>query len=542
MSSPIRQPRLVSPGEDREDSAEDPDARLRQLRGLLLGPEQAQLEELRRRLDHPETRRQELSGHIAEALALRATHDRKLQATLQPLIEEALRISVERNPAMLATALFPIIGEAVRKAVAHALEGMFDSLNQMLDRGFSVESWRWRFESWRSGKSFGEIALTRSLRYRVEQVFLIHRETGLLLEHVAAEAAVVEDTDMVSGMLTAIQDFARDSFRPSASDQLEVVGFGEFKLWLQHGPLAMLAAVVSGQPPAELRQVLEREVEAIHAEFTPAMQQFDGDASTVAGTEVHLRRCLLGGRAAPTRSQTRPRKSYRPLWAALAALLLILAVLAGLRIRNNQRWSTYIGRLEAEPGLVVIRSERRWFGYSVRGLRDPLAADPAVLLAASGIPTKKVATHWEPYLSLDPHFDQMRRVETERAALQKQVIRFGLDSADLPLDQFAALDAVEDELNTLRHAADATGSNLRIEVSGHTDRTGKESHNQELSRQRAESVVRALVMRGIPAAMLEATGMADQSPHRESQPGTETYPQELDRRVTFHVVSERARH
>ena len=539
MSSPILQPRLVSPGDDREDdSAEEPDARLRQLRGLLLAPEQAQLEELRRRLDHPETRRQELSGHIAEAIALRARNDRKLQVTLQPLIEEALRISVERNPAMLATALFPIIGEAVRKAVAHALEGMFDSLNQMLDRGFSMESWRWRFESWRTGKSFGEIALTHSLRYRVEQVFLIHRETGLLLQHVAAADGVVEDTDMVSGMLTAIQDFARDSFRPSASDQLEVVGFGEFKLWLQHGPLAMLAAVVSGQPPPELRQVLEREVEAIHAEFTPAMQQFDGDASTVAGTEVHLRRCLLGAQV----RKTRPKKSYRSLVAALVVLLLILAVLTGLRIRNNQRWSNYIGRLEAEPGLVVIRSERRWFGYSVRGLRDPLAADPAVLLAASGIPAKKVATHWEPYLSLDSHFDQMRRVEAERAALQKQVIRFGLDSADLPLDQFAALDSVEDELNTLRHAAAATGSTLRIEVSGHTDRTGKESHNQELSRQRAESVVRALVMRGIPAAMLEATGMADQSPHRESQPGTETYPQELDRRVTFHVVSERARH
>ena len=523
------QPRLVKPGEDSPDAAE---ARLHQLRELLLGREQAEIEELRRRLDDPETRQQEMSRSIAEALALRAKQDRKLQLTLQPLIEEALRLSVERNPAMLATSLFPIIGEAVRKAVAHALEGMFDSLNQMLDRGLSLESWTWRFEAWRTGKSFGEIALTRSLRYRVEQVFLIHRQTGLLLGHVwfGEGTGVVEDADMVSGMLTAIQDFARDSFRPSASDELEVVGFGAFKLWLQHGPLVLLAAVVSGQPPPELRQALAREVEALHAEFTPALQQFDGDASALAGSEIHLRRCLLGGQ----QTQAQAKKSYRTVWIVAALLLVVIAALVAWRVRDKQRWDGYIANLQAQPGLVVIRADRRWSGYSVQGLRDPLAVDPRALLAATGLPAGKVAERWEPYLSLDPHFDGIRHVAAERAALERQVIRFGLDSSEMPLDQFAALDAIEDEINTLRHAADAGQTRIRIRVAGHTDRTGKESHNEELSRQRAESVVRALIARGIPASILETQGMADSTPNRT---GMEAYPQELDRRVTFRVMT-----
>ena len=194
--------------------AADEAERLRQLRRLLIGPEQAQIEALRARLDDPAMRTEELSGMIAEAIGLRVKRDRKLQTALQPVVEEALRISVARDPGMLATALFPIIGEAVRKAVAHALQGMFDSLNQMLDRGFSVESWKWRFEAWRSGKSFGQIALTRSLGYRVEEVFLIHRETGLLIGHESRQESVVQDADLISGMLTAIQDFVRDSFGP----------------------------------------------------------------------------------------------------------------------------------------------------------------------------------------------------------------------------------------------------------------------------------------------------------------------------------------
>ena len=54
---------------------------------------------------------------------------------------------------------------------------------------------------------------------------------------------------------------------PKKTDDLEVMVVGDFKLWLQHGPLALLAAVVSGQPPAELREVLVAEVEAIHRDF-----------------------------------------------------------------------------------------------------------------------------------------------------------------------------------------------------------------------------------------------------------------------------------
>ena len=40
------------------------------------------------------------------------------------------------------------------------------------------------------GKSFAEVVLLNTLRYRVEQVFLIHAESGLLLQHVTGGSAV----------------------------------------------------------------------------------------------------------------------------------------------------------------------------------------------------------------------------------------------------------------------------------------------------------------------------------------------------------------
>ena len=112
--------------------------------------------------------------------------DVKLRRALQPLLEEALQLSVQSNPRMLADALFPIFGKAIRKAIASELDGMLQSLSQTLEQSFSWRSVQWRWESFRTGKPYAEIVVLRSLLYRVEQVFLIHRNSGLLLQHVAA--------------------------------------------------------------------------------------------------------------------------------------------------------------------------------------------------------------------------------------------------------------------------------------------------------------------------------------------------------------------
>ncbi len=507
--------------------AAEAEERLRQLRALLIGPEVEQIAALQRRLDDPRLRSEDLSASIAEAIAIRSRQDRKLQSALQPLIEEALRISVARDPAMLATSLFPIIGEAVRKAVAHALQGMFDSLNLVLDRGLSFESWRWRLEAWRTGRSFGEVALTHSLSYRVEQVFLIHRETGLLLGHLAFTTGILENADLVSGMLTAVQDFVRDSFGRMKTEDLEVMEVGEFKLWLQHGPLVLLAAVVSGQPPPELRQVFEREVEAIHRDFGPALQAFDGDSSAFEATHANLQRCLLGGQRA------RLRRSYKAVWTVALLLLLAVAALAAVRIRDNRRWTRYVDRLRSEPGIVVIGEQRHWLSYAVTGLRDPLAVDPRLLLAGSKLTERRVVERWEPYQSLDPKFEGMRKLDLEKAALERQVLHFDLNLAQLPMSQFNVLETVEDEITSLRQIADANGLQLRIEIFGHTDRTGKEDRNAQLSQARAGTISTALIQRGIPSSMLTVSGVSDRSPQHAA---IETYPQELDRRVTFKVV------
>jgi outer membrane protein OmpA-like peptidoglycan-associated protein len=499
------------------------------LRELLVGPEQARLEELQRRLDDRQLRTEDLSQVVAEAIALRARQDRGLQQALNPMIEEAVRISVTRDPTVLANTLFPVIGEAVRRSVAHALRGLVESVNQTLERSFSLESLQWRIEALRTGRTFGEIVLTRSLRYRVEQVFLIHRETGLLLQHVARPDQVVQDSDLVSGMLTAIQDFVRDSFSGTSDHAIDTIELGEFNLWVQHGPSALLAAVVSGTPPPELRHLLQRTLERIEAGYGPALASFNGDVVAFAETRPLLEGCLLGRQA---RKVVKHSKAFVAIFGTL--LLLGIGFLIFLSARSNQRWNQLVERLRKEPGIVLTGAQNSWGRYNLVGLRDPLSTDPNNLIGASGIDPAKVTSRWEPYVSLDPTFKLTREFLAEKSALEQEVLRFPLDSAQLRAEQLAKLDDIEVHIFKLQEYGAAIGQKFSIELQGHTDPTGNEAKNDTLSQKRAEAVSKALLSRGVNPEMLRTVAFGSRQPVRRA---TSAYLTELNRRVTFRVIT-----
>lgn len=508
----------------------DPTGEYIRLRELLVGPEQSRLEELQRRLDDRQLRTEELSRVVAEAIALRARRDHTLQQTINPLVEEAVRISVARNPRILADALFPVIGEAVRKSVAHALRGLVESINQTLERSVSLDAMKWRIEALRTGRPFGEIVLARSLRYRVEQIFLIHRETGLLLQYAARSDQVVQDSDLVSGMLTAIQDFVRDSFAGAGGQEIETIELGEFNLWVQHGPTAILAAVVSGTPPPELHNVLQHILERIHAEYGPLLASFKGDAAVFAEARPLLDSCLLG------RQAQKPRKQSNIFFAVLAAVLLLtIGLLVFFRARDHRRWDHLVGRLRQEPGIVLTGADRSWGAYELVGLRDPLSVDPDKLIRSSGIDPGKVISRWEPYVSLDAKFTVIRQFLAEKSALEQAVLRFPLNSVALSAEQLAKLDDIEAHIVQLQQRGADVGQRFVIELHGHADPTGHEDKNEMLSQRRAEEVAKALVSRGISNNMLRTVAMGSREPVQRT---AGVYLTEFNRCVTFHVIAE----
>jgi outer membrane protein OmpA-like peptidoglycan-associated protein len=518
---------------DRRPAREDSFSRLR---SIIVGPEQREILSLRAHLHDSAARTRDVSRVLPDALQLRA-HDPQLMRALAPSIEEAITASVKKDPRPLADALFPVIGPAIRKAVAHTFDAMIESLNQTIERTVSWQAARWRVTAWQTGRPYAEVVLANTLEYRVEQVFLIHRETGLLLLQVATRDNE-RDADQISAMLTAITDFARDSFQVGQSDTLESLRVGDMSVAIAQGPYAIVAGVVRGSIPLSVRATFENAVESIHRQLGPALQDYNGDASAFEPARPILEACLISQRRAGQQH-----RSYRR-WAVAAALLLAgVSVWVFLQIRAERAWNAYLSRLRSEPGIVVIASERRGGKFFVSGLRDTLAADPESLLDSSSPLTRDVVeSRWEPYQALHPNFVTARATrllrppagvsltfaegtltangtapdrwidETERLApfiggvrafvfagertearivaqIEAAGIRFARGQSDISTAEDPSLAAVRALLTELDDALANSGRRARVEVIGYASSDGPDDLNNSLSLARATRVV-----------------------------------------------------
>ncbi len=313
-------------------------------------------------------------------------------------VEQTLQVSAQRNRRVLAAALAPIVAGALRRSFANVFKRAVIALNRFLVLTFSADGLRWHFEALRTGKTFEAVVREHSLIEPVTQVFLIHRRSGLLLAQVMRpeEEQQQRDGDMVSGMLTAVQDFVRDSFNVKAGDMLEVIRVGDVSVLIEQGSQAILAGIVSqGYEPQVLRDTFRRALKQIHTEFAMELERFNGDVSRFEPVCGILERCLKV-------SMVKGEDRISPLTGVLlAAPVLAVLVLGGLYVEASLRWWRCVAALEREPGIVVLETGRRGGLRMIRGLRDPLAVDPADLLHAFGMTSGQVHADWTHYQSLE---------------------------------------------------------------------------------------------------------------------------------------------
>lgn len=571
-----------------QETSPDGQTPLEELRHLIIAPEQEDIQKIQERLDDVERRKQEVSSVVAEAIEMRREKgdDAALAEALAPTVETTLRDSVRKNPHVLADALFPVMGPAIRKSITETLRSMLESFNEALEHSLSWQGLKWRVEALRTGKPFAEIVLMHSLLFRVEQVFLIHRETGLVLHHVVAQSVATQDPAMVAGMLSAIQEFVRDSFSAERTESLDSMEVGELKVWIEEGPHAVLAAVIRGHAPAAYRTAMQEALEAFEQKFGGALQKFEGDTVPFLAAENLLAPLL----EAQFKHDTGPKKKPWALIIATAVAVLLLGWI-GYSTYLLVEWSRFLRALRQQPGIAVISYEKSGGQFHLRGFRDPLAEDPAKFLAQAGLNPEQVNFEMAPYYSVDDaivlrrakellhppkgvtltekggvleadgvapaqwianlrekgpwiagvgavdasHLQNADVVEFDRlkGTMETLTLLFPLGRAELEAGQEKNLEqAAKTSHDIVAQAAKLNGKVL-VEVIGHTDMTGVEGTNLSLSKQRADHVSYTLIHAGIKPANLHVQGVGTSEPlaNEETEEG-----RQRNRSVTFKVA------
>lgn len=354
------------------------DTDLKRIKDIILGEEYDNLLKLRDEINDDGHFSKIVSNIITEALKERSLKDDSISEVLAPTIDQAISSSINQDPKKLAESLYPIMGPAIRKSISETMQQMLENLNQLLEESVSPKSLMWRFDAWRTGKSYSELVLLNTLEFSVEQVFLIHRETSLLIHHQYSELADTRDPDMVSGMFSAIQDFIEDSFSTQAGDQLDTLRLGDLSVVLQRGPSAVLAAVVRGRVPENLRNELSKTLEYLHRMKKSELASYGGDPEVFDDVEDDLRKILMSERKEPEE------KSIP--WLAVVSILVIV-VAAGywnyLRYQESVLRSQLLTTLQQEPGYVLLNSEFSDGVLSIELLSDPNAREPREVISAS---------------------------------------------------------------------------------------------------------------------------------------------------------------
>ncbi len=397
-----------APVERDDQSAED--AEMARLRRLLLGEDYERLSAMRADLNRmlalydelgdPAKQANRVAVVLSEAVLLREHQDHGVSKALRPAIADSIKASVRKDPQPLVDAISPIIGPAIRRAVNEAIAGVLQVFDKLLEHSFSWRALKWRFEAWRTGSPYAEVVLFHTLTFWVEQVFLIHRETGLLLQHVTSRQGGIRDPDLIGSMLTAITDFVSDSFSDSAdAGSVQSMQVGDHRVMVEQGRLAFIAAVTRGNPSAELTTALQETLETVHLLYRGQLERFDGDAAPFAETHGLLEDCL--------QRKTKPESKRRP-WIPLLLLgLLVFGPLGYLGYQSHQRyrvWDRAMDKLRVEPGIVVTDAVRDGDLYRVEGLRDPIAREPLEVIGPQAATELQWDWRWKPYLSFEEGF------------------------------------------------------------------------------------------------------------------------------------------
>jgi OOP family OmpA-OmpF porin len=525
--------------------------------------------------------------HLPEAVALRAGRDDQLARALGPTLESAFTESVHRNPHQIAEAIYPTLGPAIRKAIAEAIGGLVTSINRALEESFSWRGLKWRVEAWRSGVRYSQVVMKHALVYRVEQAYLIHAETGLLLSHVTAPDLKAPDADVISGMLTAIRDFVGDSFKSGGDGALHTFTVGDVTVLVESGPRALLAAIVRGQHPPALRERLQETLELLHFQFAGALARFDGDAVGFGAAKPLLAECL----ETVVDPVGRKNRGLVPRVAWVLAFVVVAAAVY-LGIASYRRWRSALDALRHEPGLVVLSANRGLRHWHITGLEDPLAHSAGRVLARLGVDTAHVRGSWAPYISADPAIVVRRIQQTlspppgaelqlagdtlvvrgsapvdwlDRARAQSLPGVGAFRDADVSPTLPALLQPLADSIAAAHvlfetgsaRISDAAGRLLggiaasvralqsglgpswraQLDVVGRTDTTGSEGLNRALSDDRARAATDALVRAGIGAHLVAPRGIGTSDP---LPAGTLEERARMNRSVSFAVRVRRA--
>jgi hypothetical protein len=122
----------------------------------------------------------------------------------------------------------------------------------------------------------------------IDEVFLIYQD-GCLIAHATRRLKPYYDETVLAAMLTAIQDFVKDSFRDQSMWGLNRISFGEHEIAIERGEKVILAVVYLGDSMEDINTKMKRVIKKVEEKYKDTLEEWDGDIDNFRGVNDTIR-------------------------------------------------------------------------------------------------------------------------------------------------------------------------------------------------------------------------------------------------------------
>ena len=216
---------------------------LLQLQDILLKKDREGLANVQRVLEDRKLLSQKIDPIIAEHLDfMKENFPQEYKKHVENVVDEKLKSSQDE----ILNLIYPKLGKMIQKYIGYQFEQLKESIDAQIEATLNAGPL-----GWVRRKVFGikvsEEVLTGMYNPVIEQIFVIQRDSGLLLGSAASHEKIHDD--LIAGMLTAIKSFAEDAFERGAAD-LEMIQYDIYRIFLQNFPKYYIAVVLGGSMTA----------------------------------------------------------------------------------------------------------------------------------------------------------------------------------------------------------------------------------------------------------------------------------------------------
>lgn len=405
--------------------------------------------------------------------------------------------------------IYPIMGALIAKKMGEALRSLAHYIDSRLEAATSIRLWRYRIRSRVSGIPMGELILRDTLPFVVEELFIIEKKSGILMAHHSRKAEGEVDRDLVSGMLTAIQDFIKTSFGKKKDGEVNEISYGEARVLIRAEPYFYAAFVVTGNPDIEFNLEMDRFALELHRANRSLVRSFKGDMESLEPMRAPVKGFVERYSTLPSgdRADGSSFGSLRRAGAVAGIVVLCLAGLALYHAWNDARMEKSLSARLTDSlpahmfdvGLDVGRGTVTARGIAssedvVRRLGEALASAPGVkgvdnrVLVAD---IERISRFREEMGAIRERMDAVLLAQT-REELEKIVIRFPINVAEIGKEQDFLIKRIYE---IIRHHP-----GVHVDVVAFADNTGSFQINRALAERRMAAVRSGLIARGMEPA------------------------------------------